>query len=867
MGVRGTCTFQNRPGSTLRRDRTTADYADRGFGTTDARCEDAPWFLERPMRVWQNLRYAGRVLWSNPGFTAVTVLTLSLGISGTVSVLTICKAIFLQRLAVEDPDRVVRLFLVDPRVNDTKFSADTYRELNAQANVFTGVAAYSAAEADIAANHSSLTESALSDLADLQRVEVHRVSPNYFALLGVRTALGRTFHPGDEPGESTTVLSYSFWQRRFGADSSILGKTLALNGRPFTVIGVTAADFHGIDPTGPNLWVPLARPLEGQQGPETRERGRWLRLVGRLEPGATLEHAQAAMTVVAERWNEERAEHRNVRILVTSSSVLNAESRGRILPVVGLVVVAVGFVLAIACANVANLLLARGVSRRREIGTRLALGASRARLVNQLVTESVLLSVLGGLGGALLAQWVIPAMYMAVAQAARRSPVELDFRIDSWILAATILVSSVTGMLFGLLPALHATKLDLVAMLKGSGRAAHDVLSASKLRSLLVVGQVALSLVLLVGMGLFTRTLLRGQALDLGFDAENLLVLTADLRRHGYDDSRAQVFYQELAVRFSALPHVRSVTLARVVPASDLYLGETLAIEGQEQSAALTGPLVTSFDVVSPGYFASLQIPVVRGRTFSTSVNDAGTVVVNEAFSRHYLAGREPIGTRMRLGEASAPWVEVIGVVKDTMHGRAGASPHALVYRPLTTPYPLNLSFLVRTSGDGAEAVTATLAREVRTLDAHLTFSLRTLRENVRATMWPAKVGAVLGTLLGSLALALAAVGLFGVMTYAVNERTRELGIRIALGASASAVLGLVLRQALRLVAAGLAIGFVTAGAFARTLSGFLFGLSPWDPLAFVGCAVLFIGVALLATYLPVRRALRVDPIAALRYE
>jgi predicted permease len=819
------------------------------------------------MRVWHNLRYAGRILWKSPGFTVVTVLTLSLGISGTVSVLTICKAIFLQRLAVEEPDRLVRLFLIDPRVNDTKFSGNTYRELTAETDVFTGLAAYSAAEADIASNQTTQTASAPSDLADLQRVEVHRVSPNYFALLGARTALGRTFHPEDEQGESTTILSYSFWQRRFGADPSILGRILALNGRPFTVIGVTAADFHGIDPTGPNLWVPLAKPLEGQQGPETRERGRWLRLFGRLEPGVTLEHAQAAMTVMAERWNEERAEHRNVRILVTSSSVLNAESRARILPVIGLVVVAVGFVLAIACANVANLLLARGVSRRREIGTRLALGASRARLVNQLVTESVLLSVLGALGGTLIAQWAIPAMYLAVAQAARRPPVELDFRIDSGILAATVLVSSVTGILFGLLPALQATKLDLVAMLKGSGRAAHDAPSASRSRSFLVVGQVALSLVLLVGMGLFIRTLLRAETLDLGFDAENLLVLTTDLRRHGYDEPRAQAFYEELAARFSALPDVRSVSLVRVVPASDLYLGETLVIEGEEPSAGFTGPLVTSFDVVSPSYFAALQIPVIRGRTFSTGVNDAGTVVVNEAFSRHFLAGREPIGTRMRLGEAPAPSVEVIGEVKDTMHGRAGAPPHALVYRPLTPPYPISLSFVVRTAADRAEPVTAMLAREVRTLDAYLTFSLRTLRENVGATMWPAKVGALLGAVLGSLALALAAVGLFGVMAHAVNERTRELGIRIALGASANAVLGLVLRQALRLVAAGLAIGFIAAAVFARTLSSFLFGLSPWDPSAFVGCAVLFIGVALLATYLPVRRALRVDAMEALRYE
>jgi len=807
------------------------------------------------------------MLWKSPGFTVVTVLTLSLGISGTVCVLTICKAIFLQRLAVEEPDRVVRLFFVDSRVSDTKFSEDTYRELNAAANVFTGLAAYSAAEADIASNQMTQTATAPSDLADLQRVEVHRVSHNYFGLLGVRMALGRPFHPEDEPGESPTILSYSFWQRRFGADPSILGKILALNGRPFTVIGVTAADFHGIDPTGPNLWVPLARPLGGQERPETPERGRWLRLFGRLEPGVTLEQAQAAMTVMAGRWNEQRAEHRNVRILVTSSSVLNAESRGRILPVIGLVVVAVGFVLAIACANVANLLLARGVSRRREIGTRLALGASRGRLVNQLVTESVLLSVLGGLGGALLAQWAIPAMYTALAQAARRSPLDLDFRIDSWILAATILVSSVTGILFGLLPALQVTKLDLVAVLKGSGRAAHDALSASRSRNLLVVGQVALSLVLLVGMALFTRTLWRAQSLDLGFDTDNLLVLTSDLRRHGYDESRARVFYEEFAARLSALPDVRSVSLARVVPASDLYLGATLVIEGKEPSAGVTSPLVTSFDVVSPNYFAALQIPVIRGRTFSSSVNDAGTVVVNETFSRHFLADREPIGARMRVGEGPTPWVEVIGVVKDTIHGRAGEPAHSLVYRPVTRPYPLNLSFLVRTADGGTKAVSAALAREIRTRDAHLTFSLRTLRDNVRATMWPAKVGALLGAVLGSMALALAAVGLFGVMAHAVNERTRELGIRIALGASANAVLGLVLRQALQLVATGLAIGFIAGAAFARTLSSFLFGLSPWDPLTLVGCAVLFIGVALLASYLPVRRALRVDAMEALRYE
>lgn len=817
----------------------------------------------------QDLRFGLRTLRSSPGFTVVAVLTLAVGIGVTASVLTVCRATILQPLSVPEPDRVVRLFFSTDTSSDRKFTFPGYLDLKSDPKAFTDVAAYHGTAADISEGPSSASP-ASTDTHPYSR-SVAFVSGNYFAMLGGKTTIGRTFGQDEDlaPGaHPVMVLSDAFWQSHLGADASVLGRTLAVNGHPFTVIGIAKPDFHGIDPEWPDAWIPVAmRPeVEPDFDGFRNDRGRWLYLVGRLTPGVQLEQAQAAMRLVAHRWERENPEQRNARILVTAGSVLNAESRGRVLPVVGLAFFAVGLVLLVACANTSNLLLARAVSRQREVGMRLALGASRGRLMRQLLTESIVLSLLGGTAGLFLSQWVTKAMYLAVSHVAHRLPDEFNFRIDGWVLAATMVVSLATAVIFGLVPTLQATRLNVISALKEEGSALHERIGASRLRNMLVVGQVAYSLILIVAAGLFIRALAHSQSFNLGFNAKNLLVLTSDLQRQGYGPTRASIFYQTLTTRLTSLPGVKSLTLARVVPTSDLYLGDFVQLEGQERPVGGVGRH-TCYDLVLPNYFAAMQIPVVRGRVFSAErAEDKLGVVVNETFVHQFLSGIDPVGTHIRLGEDSAQWVEILGVVKDTMHGRPGEPAPPIVFRPLTEPYPGNLSFLVRTA-EGSTAISAALSSEVRALDPQLVFSLSTLQQITRNAMWQADVGALLASVLGALAIGLAAVGLFGVVAYNVRQRTREVAIRMAFGAASTQVIRLALAQALRPVVTGAVLGLIGALALSRTLTALLFGLSPWDPVAFVSCAVLLVVVTLLAAYLPARRAMKVDPMAALRYE
>lgn len=813
------------------------------------------------MALWRDLRNAARMLLRCPGFTLGAVLTISLGMAGTVSALAVCRAAFFAPLSIPEPDRIGRLFLFDPQVNDRKFSLPDYEQVQGETHIFAAVAAYTAADVEL---RSALSDGMALARGDTQRVVTHRVSPNYFSALGVPMRLGHGFdvEQDREDAEAVAVLSSSLWQRQYGGNPDVLGRRILLNGKDVIVIGVAPPEFHGIDPVGPDLWIPYKFAVEGAAPPETRAQARWLYLIAQLKPGVTMSQAQAALAVADQRRSE-RPQRENTRILLTAASVINTESRGRVVPLVAIVLGAVGFVLLIACANVANLLLARGVARRRELMTRLALGASRFQVIRQLLAESVLLSLLGALGGTLLAEWTIPVLYLAVVSTAGGTPADLPFHIDRWVLAATAMVSASTAVLFGLAPALHATRVNLVSALR-DGSAVR--LTASRLRNVFVAVQFALSLVLLAGAGLFTRALVRSQFLDLGFDASNILVVSADLPRYGYDQAHMQAFYKVGEARFPSLPGVHSVSLVRVVPASDLYLGDTVSIERTTLRNPDGNRLVTYYDVVSPNYFATMQIPIARGRPFSLQEPGANTVVVNEAFVRRFLHGTEPIGSRIRLGGVSSSWVEVIGVAKDTTHGRPGAAPEPLVYRPLTDPYPPDLSFLVRTSGDPA-AVASALAGETRAIDPRLSFSVKTMRDSLRSTMWPAKVGALLAALLASLAVALAAVGLFGVMAYTINQRLREVAIRMAVGASSSDVLALLLQQTAGMVGAGTLIGLAVATAISRALSMFLFGLSPWDPLAFAGSVILLGAIAFLATYLPARRGMQVNLTSALRQE
>jgi predicted permease len=531
----------------LRRVGDVVEHRLTEKGPADRHAVDAPREPPPLMTLWQDLRSAARLLRRHPGFTLEAALTLSLGITGTVTVLALAKAFFVAAQAVRDPDGMVRLFLVDPEVNDRKFSSRDYHEPQAQLGVFAGIAAYSATDVELRDGASDMA----SARADTRRAVALRVSANYFSTLGVPMRLGRSFRPEDNRPDTVAVISDALWQRHYGGDPAVLGRSIGVNGNDVTVIGVAPPEFHGLDPTGPDLWVPYTLSLGTDPGPATPEQFRWLYLVARLASGVTTNQAQAAVSIVAGRWGTERRERANARILVTTASVINAESRGRILPLMGLVVAAVGFVLLIACANVANLLLARGVSRQREISTRLALGATRWHVIRHLLAESVLLSLLGALGSALLAQWTTPMLSLAVTSTAGRTPADLNVQVDGWVLAATVLISLFTAVLFGLAPALQITRPNLVSALKLDGSAIHH---RSRVRSVLVAAQVTLSLVLLTGAGLFTRALLRSQSFDLGFNADNLLILTPELRRQACDEATARVFHEHVTERIASLP-------------------------------------------------------------------------------------------------------------------------------------------------------------------------------------------------------------------------------------------------------------------------------------------------------------------------
>jgi predicted permease len=814
--------------------------------------------------LWQDLRFAARMLRKSPGFTAITVATLALGIGVTTSALTALRVTLLWPVDVSDPEHVAQLFLHLPGSGATSFPFQDYVELRDRKDVFEELVAYHSANvmAQREATASDSSPTAAEDYsADL-------VSANYFSLLGAKMAVGRVFTSEEDrtPGaHPVLVLSYSSWQRRFGGQPTIVGQTVLVGDYPFVVIGVTGPDFQGFHPVAPDFWIPLRMQREAEPGSDSfaRREIRWLRLIGRLRPELSFKQAEAALAVVAQGWAQPSEAHQTTRIVMTGIGVLNAENRRTVVPIMILAVLAVGSILAVSCTNAAGLLLARGAVRRTEINTRLALGASRARLIQQLLVESVILSLLSGAAGVILAQWCTSALYVALAHLTHRPPAPLDFSIDGPVLSAAVVVSILTGLGCGLAPALQATQQELTATLNQQGANLTDDPKRSRLRNVLVTAQVALSLLLLVSAGLFTRTLSRIQSSGPGFDIKDVILVTSDPVRQGYTPARATGLYQTLVPQLADVPGVRCASLSKIVPVSDNYWLELLVMG---QTAATTSNSYVSYDVVSPDYFSCLRIPIVRGRGFTIQdQQDGNAVIVNESFVRHWLGGGDPIGQHLRAGDGSGSWQEIVGVAKDTMHGRFGEPSEPLVYHPVPVDYPPNMALLIRT--DGGLENGAALAAVLHRADQHVSFSIRTLEANMSATMWPARVGAFLTSTLGLLALLMTAVGLFGLIACTVSQRTREVGIRMALGAPRSAIVGLVLGQALKLVLMGLALGLAAAAVSSRVLTNFLFGLSPWDPGAFAGGALVLLGVALLASYVPCRRAMRVDPMVALRYE
>jgi len=814
--------------------------------------------------IWQDLRYGARMLIKKPGFTFIAVLTLALGIGANTAIFGVVDRLLVRLLPVGEPERLVNLIGRDEKgKEDTSFSYPIYADYRDQNDVFDGLLAYSE------------TPLNLSESGQSERVIGVLVSGNYFDVLGVRPALGRAFLPEEDrtPGtHPVAVVSYGLWQRRFGADPKLVGRTITLNTYSFTVIGVAPAEFRGVRRgLSPDVYVPMqmiAQAWPARKPDDLNNRNfSWLNLMGRLKPGATRAQAQTAMSALSSRIMQVQP---NTWPLIALEDGSQGET-GRVTELrtpLKLLMATVALVLLIACVNVANLLLARAQTRGREMAVRLAVGASRYRLIRQLLTESLLLSLLGGLFGVLLAAWLTDALAAYSPPTGGSAPPLLDARLDWRVLTFAATLSLVTGLLFGLVPAWQSSKPNLTVALKeesgaaGSGRA--------RLRGALVSAQIALSLVVLVCAGLCVRSLRNLQRIDAGFDAAKVSVMGLNLSLNGYKEEQGLQFYANLLERVSALPGVEAASLARIVPLGGNGMRMSVGIEGY--TPADDRPINFDMNLVGPRYCATMKLPLAAGREFTANDNAAGqrVVIINEAAARAYWPNQNPLGKHLMIGSpgrGNPQPVEIIGVVGDSRYRALTETFRPGMLLPAAQNYTPDLSLHLRSAGDPA-ALIESVRRELRALDPQLPAArIRTLEEQRRNSLYSERVTALLLAAFGGLALLLAALGIYGVMAYSVTQRTREVGIRMALGAGAGDVLRLMLRQGAWLIVAGVALGVAGALAATRLIRSFLYEVSVTDPLTFVVAALLLAGVALLACWIPARRATKVDPMIALRCE
>ncbi|HEX8179611.1 MAG TPA: ABC transporter permease [Pyrinomonadaceae bacterium] len=852
--------------------------------------------------LWQDLRYGARMLSKAPSFTAIAVVSLALGIGANTALFSVVDAMLLKKLPVKEPERLV-LFKSVANTNFSpggysgntnldesgrrvrnSFPAQTYTLLRAQsADVLTDVFAFGSVTVNVNAGGQ----------ADVALGQV--VSGNYYAGLGVPAYIGRTLTDEDDKAASApaAVLSHRYWQRRFGGDARIVGQQININGIAFTVVGITPPGFEGAMQVGtsPDVSIPLA--WEPQLSTErSRMTGAglwWLRLMGRLKPGATPEQAQASLARV---FQQSVTEHRALRQTQAGQKplpalapndypqlVVDAGSQGEMnrrqfyqRPLYLLLCV-VGLVLLIACANVANLLLARAATRQKEIAVRLALGASRSRLIRQLLTESVLLAVLGGVLGVLLAFWIKDGL-LTVGVWGGGGMSAFNPRLDLRVLGFTLALSLCTGLLFGIAPAWRATRVDLTPALKDSARSATT--ARSWLTKSLVVGQVALSLLLLVGAGLMLRTLINLQRVETGFNPNNLLLFDVDPNLIGYKNERLANLYRQMFERIEAVPGVQAVTFSR-----DPLLSQSESDSDFYLPSAKPGPdgkVTPSGDVylhrVRENFLPVMEIPLLGGRNLSAQDDEHApkVAIVNQTFARRFFPNENPVGQHFSFNPEKPGEIEIVGLARDAKYASQRDEIPPTAYLPWAQALTSvgAMTFEVRTANEPT-AVVAAIRQAMRGVDGNLPLSnVKTQMQQADQTLAMERLFAKLLSFFALLAQTLAAVGLYGVLAWSVAQRTREIGIRMALGASRTDVLKMVLRQGMTLTLIGVGLGL--AGAYALTkylvsLTSMLYGVQPADPLTFAGIALLLTLVAFVACYVPARRATTVDPMIALRYE
>ena len=830
------------------------------------------------MTMLRDVRYGLRVLIKSPGFLLVAVLSLALGIGANATIFTLINTVFLRPLPVENPSELMFIYGTDTSNNQNAvlgsflpLSFPNYVDYRTQNDSFVDIAVYGFP--------SNVPVAAAGEKPAPAGAQV--VSENYFSLLGVKPALGRAFLPveGRDTGSSTVaVLHYKFWERRFGSNPAVVGSTIRVNGQPFVIIGVAPQGFDGtIGVIAPDMWTPvMSYPyvLAGVTFPggpiEHNRRLLNFFMFGRLKPSVSAARAQAALQTIGLRLEKEYPNEnkgRNVGMLPLNQATLPPQFRAIIARGSGVLMAIVGLVLLIACANVANLTMTRATARRREFTVRLALGGARWQLIRQLLIESVMIAVPGaalGLWVAVGGRSLIVSLLPAIV-----NPENLNMPMDTRVLAFTLALAFLSAMLFGILPALRASRSDLASDLKermGTSGPVAGFGGRVKLRSLLVLFQVGLCVVALASAGLFIRSLANAQTIDLGFEHDKLVALQYNVTSNGYDQNRGKAYHRQILERLRATPGVAAVTLASTLPMNPGFQRSVFP-EGQETSKDNRGVLVLT-NIVGTGYLETLRIPLMRGRDFTEADREGQqkVAIINETMARRFWPNEDALGKRFRFFGDNDPHV-VIGIARNAKYVFVGEDPQPMAYTPLEQQYTPAMALVVRTAGR-PDALKTTIEREVRSIDPGIVLNnVQTVSDLLSASLTGPRVAATLLGVFGAMALVLAAVGIYGVMSYSVNLRSQEIGIRMAMGARRQDVQLMVLRQGMTIVLIGLACGLAIAAGISRLLSGLLYGVGTADVRAFASTAAVLLLVALIANYLPARRATRVDPIAVMRYE
>ncbi|MDQ3252890.1 MAG: ABC transporter permease [Acidobacteriota bacterium] len=807
--------------------------------------------------LWQDIRYGIRMLAKKPGFTAIAVLTLALGIGANTAIFSVVNAVLLRPLPFENPERLVLIWMrgVNDPMDRTTASYPDVLDFKNQSQSFSHVAAYTMSGGVALAGEGDRAPELLGGA---------RVTADLFSVLDAKPIIGRSFSPQEDQAGAAPVivLSHRLWQRRFAADPNIVGRQVTLGGQSTIVLGVMPPDFKF-----PTRRIEFLMPLNSQaslaQTLANRD-AQFLNVIASLKPGVTLERAEAEISTIAQRLEQQFPEtntNRRARLVSLQDDIV-----GEIRPALLVLLGAVALVLLIACANVANLLLARAAARGREIAIRTALGASRARVVRQLLTESLLLSLVGGSLGLLLAAWGVDLL---VAAAPANLPRLTEIGLDSRVLGFTVVVSVLTGIIFGLAPALQSSKLNLNETLKEGGRSGSEGTRRNRVRSLLVISEVALSLVLLVGSGLLIKSFWQLLQTDLGYRTERVLAHGLPISRTKYGEpQQAAAFYQQVLRHVETLPGVAATGYVSLLPLDGNDVWDSFKIEGRPPFAPDDTADARS-QVASPDYFRAMNIPLLRGRMLSErDAKDASQViVVNEALTRRYFAGKDPVGQRIII-EGETATREIVGVVGDVRHQGLDKGADPEFYSSYLQSPHYNLQLVMRTASSDPAGLASAVRNAIRELDKdQVVGAMGTMDELVAESVAPRRFNMTLLAAFASVALVLASIGIYGVMAYSVTQRTHEIGIRMALGAQRSDVLRMVIRQGMLLAFVGVAVGLVAAFALTRVMASLLYGVSATDPMTFIGVAMLLAIVALLACYIPARRATKVDPMVALRYE